>query len=108
MRLDTHDCASELLALRLIQGVADALQLIVPPPPSSAAVIVAALHILSGYKLRLTAAGTLGTHRFVEARPLNILLFGLFALSTSYDPCVSCWRNICRFGGMPPIAAVLA
>jgi len=41
-------------------------QLIFPPPPSSAAVIVAALHILSGFPLRLTAAGTLGTHRFVE------------------------------------------
>lgn len=43
------------------------VELIFPPPPSSAAVIVAALHILSGYPLRLTAAGSLGTHRFVEA-----------------------------------------
>jgi gamma-glutamyltranspeptidase/glutathione hydrolase/leukotriene-C4 hydrolase len=43
------------------------VELIFPPPPSSAAVIVAALHILSGFPLRLTAAGTLGTHRFIEA-----------------------------------------
>jgi len=43
------------------------VDLIFPPPPSSAAVIVAALHILEGYHLRMPAAGTLGTHRFVEA-----------------------------------------
>lgn len=63
--------ASHLLALcgtvvLCDNGKSLCLQLIFPPPPSSAAVIVAALHILSGYDLRLSAAGGLGTHRVIE------------------------------------------